>query len=126
MAVKNMAASILTRLPDISKNILGNRRSFYLTYPIFQTMSGKLTWSHYLELLSIEDNDKRSFYEKETENANWSVREQKGQLFPYNKKVNYFPAFLDELWERLYTKTVYVLIYEKIVFVERKQSYENL
>ena len=50
MAVKNRAASILTRLPDISKNILGNRRSFYLTYPIFQTLSGKLTWSHYLEL----------------------------------------------------------------------------
>jgi len=97
-----------------------------LTYPIFRTLSGKLTWSHYLELLSIEDNDKRSFYEKETENANWSVREQKGQLFPYNKKVNYFPAFLDELWEKLYTKTIFVLIYEKIVFVERKQSYENL
>ena len=28
--------------------------------------------------------------------------------------------------KRLYTKTIFVLIYEKIVFVERKQSYENL
>ena len=91
-----------------------------MTYPIFRTLSGKLTWSHYLELLSIEDNDKRSFYEKEAENANWSVREQKGQLFPYNKKVNYFPAFLDELWERLYTKIVYVLICEK--FMRRLSS----
>ena len=53
-----------------------------MAYPIFQTLSGKLTWSHYLELLSIEDNDNRSFYEKETENANWSVRELKRQLFP--------------------------------------------
>lgn len=43
-----------------------------------------------------------------------------------NKKVNYFPAFLDELWERLYTKTIFVLIYEKNVFVERKQENENL
>ena len=51
-----------------------------MTYPIFQTLSGKLTWSHHLELLSIEDNDKRSFYEKETENANWSVRELKRQI----------------------------------------------
>ena len=85
-----------------------------MTYPIFRTLSGKLTWSHHLELLSIEDNDKRSFNEKETENASWSVREQKGQLFPYNKKVNYFHAFLDELWERLYTKTVYALIGEKV------------
>lgn len=88
MAVKNRAASILTRLLDISKNILGNRRSFYLAYPIFQTLSGKLTWSHYLELLSIEDNDKRSFYEKETENANWSVRELKRQLFPLHFLTN--------------------------------------
>ena len=53
-----------------------------LIYPIFQTLSGKLTWLNYLELLSIEDNDKRSFYEKATENANWSVRELKRQLFP--------------------------------------------
>jgi hypothetical protein len=53
-----------------------------LIYPIFQTLSGKLTWSHHLELLSIEDNDKRSFNEKETENASWSVRELKRQLFP--------------------------------------------
>ena len=58
-----------------------------LTYPIFQTLSGKLTWSHYLELLSIEDNDKRSFYEKEIENANWSVRELKRQLFPNRVKI---------------------------------------
>ena len=63
-----------------SKSNLFYMRSFYLTYPIFQTLSGKLTWSHYLELLSIEDNDKRSFYEKETENANWSVRELKRQI----------------------------------------------
>ena len=28
--------------------------------------------------------------------------------------------------KRLYTKTIFVLIYEKIVFVERKQSDENL
>lgn len=53
-----------------------------MAYPIFQTLSGKLTWSHHLELLSIEDNDKRSFNEKETENASWSVRELKRQLFP--------------------------------------------
>ena len=63
-----------------SKSNLFYMRSFYLTYPIFQTLSGKLSWSHYLELLSIEDKSKRSFYEKETVNANWSVRELKRQI----------------------------------------------
>ena len=28
-----------------------NMRLFYLTYPIFQSVTGKLTWSHYCELL---------------------------------------------------------------------------
>ena len=53
---------------------------FYLSYPIFQTVSGKLNWSHYCELLSISDKDKRSFYEKEAANAGWSVREMKRQI----------------------------------------------
>lgn len=43
-------------------------------------MSVKLTWSHYCELLSISDKNKISFYEKETINANWSVRELKRQI----------------------------------------------
>ena len=43
-------------------------------------MTGKLTWTHYCELLSISDKDKRSFYEKEAINANWSVRELKRQI----------------------------------------------
>ncbi len=55
-------------------------RRFYQTYQIQQTVSVKLTWSHYCELLSISDPDKRSFYEKETVNSNWSVRELKRQI----------------------------------------------
>ena len=42
-------------------------------------MSGKLSWSHYCELLSISDIDKRSFYEKECIASGWSVRELKRQ-----------------------------------------------
>ena len=55
-------------------------RQFYLSYSIFQTVSGKLNWSHYRELLSISDKEKRSFYEKEAVNAGWSVREMKRQI----------------------------------------------
>jgi predicted nuclease of restriction endonuclease-like (RecB) superfamily len=43
-------------------------------------VSVKLSWSHYYELLTISDPDKRSFYEKESINANWSVRELKRQI----------------------------------------------
>ena len=63
-----------------SKSNLFNMRNLYLSYPIFQTLSGKLTWSHYCELLSISDERKRSFYEQESINVNWSVRELKRQI----------------------------------------------
>ena len=55
-------------------------RRFYLEYPKQQTLSVKLNWSHYCELLSIENNDERNFYEKECINSNWSVRELKRQI----------------------------------------------
>jgi len=55
-------------------------RRFYQSYQIQQTASVKLSWSHYCELLSISDTDKRSFYEKEAVNSSWSVRELKRQI----------------------------------------------
>lgn len=63
-----------------SRSNLQNMRAFYLNYEICHTLSGKLNWSHYCELLSISDKDKRSFYEKEAMNSNWSVRELKRQI----------------------------------------------
>ena len=55
-------------------------RLLYLKYPKFQALSGKLSWSHYAELLSISDNLARSFYEKQSIKENWSVRELKRQI----------------------------------------------
>ena len=55
-------------------------RRFYQAYQIQQTVSVKLSWSHYCELLSISDLDKRSFYEKEAVNSGWSIRELKQQI----------------------------------------------
>ncbi len=55
-------------------------RRFYQTYQIQQTVSVKLSWSHYCELLTISDDNKRSFYEKEAINSGWSIREMKRQI----------------------------------------------
>lgn len=63
-----------------SRSNLQNMRAFFLAYPICQTVSGKLSWSHYCELLTISDTDKRSFYEKEAINSGWSIRELKRQI----------------------------------------------
>lgn len=48
-----------------------------------ETLSRKsmftLTWSHYLLLMRIEDNNERKFYEIEAANEKWSVREMQRQ-----------------------------------------------
>ncbi len=49
--------------------------TFYKEYGSVQTLSERLSWSHYCELLSISDKDKRHFYEVECANSRWSVRE---------------------------------------------------
>ena len=55
-------------------------RKLYVEYPKCQTLSGKLSWSHYLLLLAISDNNERSFYEHECKNSNWSVRALERQI----------------------------------------------
>ena len=47
-----------------SRYNLQNMRQFYLKYPICQTLSGKLSWSYYCEILSISDDKERAFYER--------------------------------------------------------------
>src|SRR3972149_4039330 len=39
-----------------------------------------LSWSHYCELLKVDEPLARSFYEKECSQNNWSVRELKRQI----------------------------------------------
>ncbi|MDO9576667.1 MAG: PDDEXK nuclease domain-containing protein [Candidatus Cloacimonadales bacterium] len=63
-----------------SRANLFNMRKLYLHYSRVQTLSGHLSWSKYCELLMISDSNKRAFYEKECQNANWSVRELKRQI----------------------------------------------
>lgn len=55
-------------------------RQFYLAYPKIQTLSGQLSWSHYIELLKCDDEKERRFYEKQCCVENWSCRELKRQM----------------------------------------------
>ena len=55
-------------------------RRFYHEYKNQQTLSVKLSWSHYCELLNVSDCHARYFYQQESINSNWSVRELKRQI----------------------------------------------
>ena len=63
-----------------SRPNLNNMRKFYLCYPICQTVSDKLSWSHICELIKIDDELERSFYEKETVKEKWDVRTLRRQM----------------------------------------------
>lgn len=63
-----------------SRANIWNMMAFYREYESVQTLSERLSWSHYCELLSISDKDKRHFYEVECSNAKWSVRELRRQI----------------------------------------------
>ena len=48
--------------------------SYFSDEQILPTVSKKLSWSHIIELLNIEDKLKREFYAKMCVESNWSVR----------------------------------------------------
>ena len=56
-----------------SRSNLNYMRLLYIRYPICETVSHKLSWSHYFELLKIYDELERSFYEQQTQIENRSV-----------------------------------------------------
>ena len=61
---------------------LKQMRTFYLTYSKGQTVSDefRLSWSHYLMLMRIDNVEERNFYEIETAQNSWSLRELQRQF----------------------------------------------
>ena len=65
-----------------TKSSLYNMLNFYyfMSSRNFQTLSGNLNWSHYIELLSITDDNKIKYYIKIIEEQNLSVRELRNKI----------------------------------------------
>ena len=73
---------------------LQNMRTFYLVYSKYETVSSnspksisetlspkfKLSWSHYIKLMRMDDENERDFYEIESINNGWSLRELQRQF----------------------------------------------
>lgn len=59
---------------------LRNMRRFYLAFPIQETVSLELSWSHYNKLTKIENSAARDWYRQEAINNNWSVRALERQI----------------------------------------------
>jgi predicted nuclease of restriction endonuclease-like (RecB) superfamily len=63
-----------------SRSNLQTMRLFYLKYQKRQAVPGKLSWTHYCELLKIETSFERSFYEQQCIKEKWSYRELRRQI----------------------------------------------
>lgn len=84
---KNLIKNLSKKLTEnygkgFSERNLEQMRKFYLTYSISQTVSAefKLSYSHYLTLMRINNIEERNFYEIEAINNSWSLRELKRQM----------------------------------------------
>lgn len=67
---------------------LDQSRKFYRLYPIAHTLCAQLNWSQYKLLISIDEADKREYYQLEAVSNCWTKRELERQIH-------------SQLWERL-------------------------
>jgi len=63
-----------------SRSNLNYMRKLYVAFPKCETLSHKLSWSHYFELLKCDDPLEMQFYFKEAVKEGWKVRELKRQI----------------------------------------------
>lgn len=59
---------------------LRHMRAFYQAFPIRETVSLELSWSHYIRLSRIETASARQWYQQEAIGQNWSVRALERQI----------------------------------------------
>jgi predicted nuclease of restriction endonuclease-like (RecB) superfamily len=57
-------------------------------YQIWKTVPAKLSWSHYLELIKIEEEPKRNFYLNKCINSKWSEKNLKDKGILYYMKLS--------------------------------------
>ena len=70
-----------------SRRVLFEILQFYRTYPIVQTVSAQLSWSHFVELIKLKSDEQRRFYEVQTIKNAWSIRDLRNKIKKdeYNK-----------------------------------------
>ena len=63
-----------------SERNLQMMRQFYMTFPIPNALRSELSWTHYRELMRVQDEVARQFYLEEAVKSGWSSRQLKRQI----------------------------------------------
>lgn len=59
---------------------LSYMRQFYLAFPIYHALRDRLSWTHYRQLIKVENETARQFYLEECIKSNWSTRQLERQV----------------------------------------------
>lgn len=79
--INRLSADLTSRFgKGFGKSNLLYIRKFYLAFQKSETVSHKLSWSHYFEILKVDDPLEMSFYINQCEKDGWNVRELKRQM----------------------------------------------
>jgi len=79
--IDRLAAKLTAEFgPGYTRSNLRNMRQFYLMFPICHAVSGKLTWTHYRTLITVENEAARQYYFEEAVKSKWSVRVLQRQI----------------------------------------------
>ena len=74
-AIENLSSDLAIQRRDLYRMV-----QFYRAYPIVTSLMSQLSWTHYTVLITITDNEKRRFYETQSIQNAWSVRELRRQV----------------------------------------------
>ncbi|MGL6132528.1 MAG: PDDEXK nuclease domain-containing protein [Fusobacteriaceae bacterium] len=88
--IKNLSENLTEEFgKGFKRRNLETMRKFYLVYSqeektqsmiAFSENPFKLSWTHYIRLVRIENSEERRFYQIEAEKENWTVREMDRQI----------------------------------------------
>ena len=79
--LKNLATQLTVEFgKGFDDSNLRNMRSFYLAFPIRDTLRHELSWSHYRLLCRLDSESKRQYYLNESIACNWNVRTLQRQI----------------------------------------------
>jgi predicted nuclease of restriction endonuclease-like (RecB) superfamily len=73
--IKRLVVDLNFSRPELYKIL-----KFYRYYGIVLTVSRQLSWSHYVELLNVDTDKNRLFYQNKAVQHSWSVRELRKQI----------------------------------------------
>ncbi len=84
-----------------------------MAYPIRDSLSPELSWTHYRRLMRIENEKTRAFYTEECIKSGWSVRQ-------LDRQINSF------FYERLLSSQDKKVVSDEIQSLEPKSEYEKI